>query len=199
MKRVGALLGRVAAIAIIGLFAVSGMARIVSASLALPGETAEEAGPATASPPGLAAVEELELLLRDISRRDTELARREATLSLREQDMRVARDEIDRAILELEEAEAALEARMFASDTASEGDLTRLTAIYEGMKPKDAAALFGTMDPGFASGFPGPHVARGRGLRAVEHGSAPGLRHQRDHRGTQRRRGDGAARPHQPQ
>ena len=44
---------------------------------------------------------------------------------------------------------------MAYADTAAEGDLARLTAVYENMKPKDAAALFEEMDPDFAAGFLG--------------------------------------------
>ena len=160
MTRIRSLLGRVGLGAVVAALALSAMARIVSANLALPGPTAEEADAAAEArhgPPGpsRAGVEEMELLLRDIARRDDALARREAAVALREQDLRVAREEIDRATAGLLEAERALEARMFASDGASEADLDRLTAIYEGMKPKDAAALFEAMDPDFAAGFLG--------------------------------------------
>jgi flagellar motility protein MotE (MotC chaperone) len=44
---------------------------------------------------------------------------------------------------------------MNLSDTALEEDLVRLTAIYEGMKSKDAASLFAAMAPDFAAGFLG--------------------------------------------
>ncbi len=36
-----------------------------------------------------------------------------------------------------------------------EKDIQNLTAVYQAMKPKDAAALFETMSPDFAAGFLG--------------------------------------------
>lgn len=39
------------------------------------------------------------------------------------------------------------------ADDAAEGDVTRLVAVYENMKPKDATALFAVMDADFAAGF----------------------------------------------
>ncbi|KIN65935.1 hypothetical protein Z945_982 [Sulfitobacter noctilucae] len=55
----------------------------------------------------------------------------------------------------LEEAEANLRRTLSLTDGAAEDDLARLTAVYENMKPKDAAALFATMEPDFAAGFLG--------------------------------------------
>ena len=46
-----------------------------------------------------------------------------------------------------------LEAGLAASSTASEDDLSQLTAVYQAMKPKVAAELFEAMDPEFAAGF----------------------------------------------
>ena len=93
------------------------------------------------------------MLVQAVAQRDEALVRREAQVALREQDIRVAREAVERSLAELGEAREALEARMIASAGASEEDLGRLTAIYEGMKPKDAAALFEAMDPEFAAGF----------------------------------------------
>ena len=50
------------------------------------------------------------------------------------------------------------------AEKAAEGDLSRLTSVYEAMKPKDAAALFEAMEPEFAAGFLGrmrPDAAAG--------------------------------------
>ncbi|WP_308915860.1 hypothetical protein [Jannaschia sp. LMIT008] len=155
-------MGRIALTGIASALLLSGTMRLVSANLAIPdhgtaraaevvhGEPADAAG--TPTP---AALDEIEVLLRDIARRDEELTARAAALELRERDMGIARAELERTLDELTAAEAALEARMFASAEASENDLGRLTAIYESMKPKDAAALFEAMEPGFAAGFLG--------------------------------------------
>lgn len=56
---------------------------------------------------------------------------------------------------ELAAAESELRAVLAIADEAAEKDLARLTAVYEAMKPAEAAALFATMDPGFAAGFIG--------------------------------------------
>lgn len=56
---------------------------------------------------------------------------------------------------ELSQAEARLRRTITMADGAAEADVTRLTAVYESMKPKDAAMLFEAMDPGFAAGFLG--------------------------------------------
>jgi flagellar motility protein MotE (MotC chaperone) len=48
------------------------------------------------------------------------------------------------------------------ADGAAEKDLAKLTAVYEAMRPADAAALFQTMAPEFAAGFLGrmrPEIA----------------------------------------
>ncbi len=80
--------------------------------------------------------------------REARLADRFAALSL-------AEEEIRRNLAALEAAEAELSRTLSLAETAAEGDLERLTAVYENMKPKEAAALFETMDPEFAAGFLG--------------------------------------------
>ncbi|MEZ5673973.1 MAG: hypothetical protein R3D81_01625 [Thalassovita sp.] len=42
---------------------------------------------------------------------------------------------------------------MAVADQAAERDIGTLVAVYENMKPKDAAPLFEEMDPNFAAGF----------------------------------------------
>ena len=51
--------------------------------------------------------------------------------------------------------EDELKATLALADGAAEADIERLTAVYQAMKPKDAAALFETMAPEFAAGFLG--------------------------------------------
>jgi flagellar motility protein MotE (MotC chaperone) len=55
----------------------------------------------------------------------------------------------------MQAVEAELQATLALADGAAEADLDRLTAVYQAMKPKDAAALFETMSPEFAAGFLG--------------------------------------------
>src|SRR6056297_377867 len=138
--------------ALLTALALSALARIVSASIAT-----SETGP-TADEPSAAALlcppsSEVSDLLRAIAVRDSELEVREHAVAMREQDIRIARQEIRASLEEMAAARTALEARMFASDRALQEDVTRLVSVYEGMKPKDAAALFETMDADFAAGF----------------------------------------------
>ena len=58
--------------------------------------------------------------------------------------------------------QTALADTISVADSAAEEDLSQLTAVYENMKPADAAALFETMEPDFSAGFVGrmrPEVA----------------------------------------
>ncbi|RRH74283.1 MotE family protein [Falsigemmobacter faecalis] len=97
------------------------------------------------TPEVLAAFREREELL---TTREFAAEERIAALSM-------AEDLIRKRLTELEAAEAALAETLARADGAAEGDLTRLTSVYEAMKPKEAAALFATMDPQFAAGFLG--------------------------------------------
>ncbi len=51
--------------------------------------------------------------------------------------------------------EDELRSTLALADKAAENDIAGLTAVYQAMKPKDAAALFETMSPEFAAGFLG--------------------------------------------
>jgi flagellar motility protein MotE (MotC chaperone) len=62
---------------------------------------------------------------------------------------------MSRRMTELEAMETELKATLALADGAAEADIERLTAVYQAMKPKDAAALFETMSPEFAAGFLG--------------------------------------------
>jgi len=94
-------------------------------------------------------------LLTAFQDREARLENREARMADRMQALLVAEGEITQKIAALEKAEAALTATIALADSASETDLTRLTAVYENMAPKDAAALFEQMPPQFAAGFLG--------------------------------------------
>lgn len=145
-------LRRLSATGLIALLVLSAFTRIVSASLSTVSEDAPEAPMARGAllcPPS----DEVSMLLDRIAARDEALGAREDAAALREQDVAVARQEIAASLVVLTEAEARLAERMAQSSTAAEGDVGRLVTVYEGMKPKDAALLFGTMEPAFAAGF----------------------------------------------
>lgn len=94
-------------------------------------------------------------LMTALQEREARVAATEAALADRAQALNVAESEIREQILALAAAEASLAATLALADSAAEDDLSRLTAVYENMKPQDTAALFTTMDPAFAAGFLG--------------------------------------------
>lgn len=98
---------------------------------------------------------ELTDVLDALKSRETRIAEREAALVDRERAIALARAEIDENLQALIAAEKALSATMALADEAAESDLAQLTAVYENMKPKEAALLFEEMDPNFAAGFLG--------------------------------------------
>ena len=62
---------------------------------------------------------------------------------------------ITQRLEELRSLEEELKSTLALADGAAEADIQKLTAVYQAMKPKDAAALFETMSPEFAAGFLG--------------------------------------------
>lgn len=94
-------------------------------------------------------------LLDDLRAREDRLRQREGALDDRKQALALARTEIDGKLAALERAEAELSATLTIADQAADQDVARLVAVYEKMKPKDAASLFGAMEPDFAAGFLG--------------------------------------------
>ncbi|WP_371225007.1 MotE family protein [Roseovarius sp. 2305UL8-3] len=101
------------------------------------------------------APEDLEPMLAAFQKREARIAEQENAIRNRLQALRVADEEIERKLAALTQAENDLRETIALADTAAEGDLARLTKVYETMKPKQAAALFEEMDPEFAAGFLG--------------------------------------------
>lgn len=96
---------------------------------------------------------DLQLLLTELLRREEDLNRREAVIQDREHAMDIADQAIETRLTLLQEAEESLRETVTIAEKAAENDLTQLTDVYQNMKPKDAAALFETMDAVFAAGF----------------------------------------------
>lgn len=102
--------------------------------------------------------------LQALRSRETQLNNREEELRLRQRELEGVEEKIGLKLDELRQAEEALRSTVAIVDTAAERDLTRLTAVYENMKPAQAAALFEQMEPEFAAGFLGlmrPEAAAG--------------------------------------
>lgn len=96
---------------------------------------------------------EPEGLLKAIRERQEQLDTFEEELRTKEQLIRVSKIRIDEQLVALERAEERLAATLALADEAAENDVQRLTAVYESMKPKEAAEIFETMDVDFAAGF----------------------------------------------
>jgi len=125
---------------------------------AIAGEVMERAGQqdSTQEPSEDTAIEaDIARVLAQLQEREGLLKEREAVLATRLQALDVAEAQIEKNLTALIAAEANLAATMALADSAAEDDLQRLTAVYENMKPKEAAPLFEAMDPQFAAGFLG--------------------------------------------
>lgn len=110
-------------------------------------------GPPTPVDVAEAAPPEIGPLLAALQRREARVADQETALAARLQALSLAEQELDHQLSRLVDAEAQLAATLALADQAAERDIARLTAVYEAMKPAEAAALFQEMDPRFAAGF----------------------------------------------
>ncbi len=122
----------------------------------------EQETPASASAAACNPAEENTALREALQTREDRVATREAQLEDRLQAMRVAEAEITERLTQLQAAQSSLAETISVADSAAEEDLGQLTAVYENMKPQDAAALFETMEPDFSAGFVGrmrPEIA----------------------------------------
>lgn len=136
-------------------FVGSGMLRVWDADLAIAAENDDPPMTEQAEmtpgqcPPQL----EPESLLLAIQTREKQLDAMEQRLSDREQILRVSKLKIEEQLEALEQTEAKLAKTLSQADKAAEKDIDRITAVYENMKPANAAEIFETMDVTFAAGF----------------------------------------------
>ena len=94
-------------------------------------------------------------LAQALQARDAEVTARSSALEDRLAALALAEEAIVLRLAEMQTAEDQLKATLSIADGAAEEDLARLTAVYEVMKPADAARIFATMAPEFAAGFLG--------------------------------------------
>ncbi len=140
------------------LLVTSAFLRITMTGQAVAESAAIPAPEATAVPVSQSAPEskpDAEGLLRALQEREARLKEREGQFADRMQALRLAETEFAEQLAALTAAEEALRATIALADSAAETDLTKLTRVYENMKPKDAAELFEQMPPDFAAGFLG--------------------------------------------
>lgn len=103
-------------------------------------------------------------MLAAFEAREARIERLEREIDLRKKALEVADQEIAERLAVLEKTEETLRSMLALANTAAEDDVVALTAVYENMKPKEAAALFEEMEPSFAAGFLGrmrPDAAAG--------------------------------------
>lgn len=141
-----------------GLLVASGIVRAVDGiGLALAGGAPAEAATAAAGtqPAQCVADPDIAPLLEAMKARETAAVDKEARLAAREAALQDANKALEARLAALRSAQAELSRSLTIADQAAEADVTRLVAVYEAMKPKDAVALFGAMDTTFAAGFIG--------------------------------------------
>ncbi len=139
------------------LFAASGVLRLGNHGLAIANEVSALTQTASTDkkPETCQSEEDITRVLTLLDARENKLKKREADLENRLQALAVAETQVKQNMAALVEAENALKSTMALADGAAEKDLTRLTEVYENMKPKQAIPLFAQMDPQFAAGFLG--------------------------------------------
>jgi len=150
---------RGALVAVAALLIGSALLRLTDSAgqaFALASEEAEPVTLAEASPKTACETpEDFGPLLAAFQAREARIAAQEEAIRNRLEVLRAADIELSQKLAALEQAEADLRETIALAETASEGDLARLTKVYETMKPKQAAALFEEMAPEFAAGFLG--------------------------------------------
>ncbi len=117
-----------------------------------------------ASEQSCAPTEDYRRLMDAFDAREDRIKLQESEIRNRLQALSVADIEVSRKLAALEGAETRLRETIALAETAAEDDLSRLTTVYETMKPKEAAILFEEMAPEFAAGFVGrmtPQAAAG--------------------------------------
>ncbi|MDR9393244.1 MotE family protein [Roseovarius sp. SYSU LYC5161] len=119
--------------------------------------------------------EDLAPLLEAVDARESSLDEREVTLKAKMEALTLADRRVSRKLDELQAAEDELRDMIALADEAAEGDIDRLTKVYENMKPEQAAALFEEMAPTFAAGFLGR--MRPQAAAAIMAGLSPAAAH----------------------
>ena len=138
---------------IVGLFLASGLIRIADIAPAfaeelIPNQAAEDIQMAS-----VAATPDLPALLQAIQDREAQILEREAYIDRRMQTLAMAEQRIREQLNALTIAEERLAGTLALADNATEEDVSRLTEVYQRMKPTEAAEIFETMDIQFAAGF----------------------------------------------
>ena len=112
-------------------------------------DAAAAAEPAAPAEEAAAPISKSEMtVLESLSERRKELDTRAQSLDTRERLLAAAEKRVEDRIAELKEIEARINKRIGEQDAESEARLASLVAMYETMKPKDAARIFERLDMG---------------------------------------------------
>ncbi len=111
------------------------------------------AGDAVSALPEDGCADAPEALLRALQQRETAAAQMEDDLAARAAALDAAEAAVRAKLDELASAEASLNGTMAQASVAASGDVSRLVALYQAMRPQDAAAVITQMPPSFAAGF----------------------------------------------
>lgn len=85
-------------------------------------------------------------LFEDLKKRRALLKKQERELAVREALLKAAQQEIDQKYQELVSLRSEIEALLKQQTDEEKARITSLVKIYEGMKPKDAARIFNSLD-----------------------------------------------------
>ena len=88
-----------------------------------------------------------------VSDRIVALDEREARMASRASELKAYEQQIEVRLAELEKANGILKANIETHQSARNSDIAKLAAIYEGMKPAQAADIINEMNPEFAAGL----------------------------------------------
>ncbi|MGP9789377.1 MotE family protein [Roseinatronobacter sp. NSM] len=135
-----------------GLFFVAGLSRLglgVAEVIAAENDTAQVDAAIAQDPPAPDPGD----LFQSLRAREARLQQMEERLEQRAEELRQAEADIRAQLEQLAQAEERLLQTLALTESAAEDDVARLTAVYEHMKPQQAAELFSQMDVQFAAGF----------------------------------------------
>ena len=90
-----------------------------------------------------------DVMIADLERLD----KREQDIAVREKSLAAIETKLTAQLASVEEANSNLEKKIGSLKTVANDDLKHLVGMYQTMKPKQAAAIFNSMDPAFAAGF----------------------------------------------
>lgn len=134
------------------LFLGSGAAR-VAANLDVGGAEPSNSSAPVPEPENCVQSEGVEKLMALIRERQERLVVQDRQIADRMATLQVAEAELQLTLNAVVAAEEKLQSSLSLASRAMNDDLTSLIAVYESMKPKDAAGLFAAMPPEFAAGF----------------------------------------------